>query len=183
MLGPSSLGCPCTRDPNSSDRLRIYRQGRHHHRHQPRALRLPRPLASAARVRGVGVPGIHVEHVDISALPLLNTDLETSCPSSRPTSRRPARRRGHPRPHLRRRLLPLWLATPEQNYSIASNCCPPAPPHSLISTLFSCQVLSDCSSHVSISQIGTLLLLHQLKYRVSISGEYILATKQGEPLL
>ncbi|KAI5017233.1 hypothetical protein ZWY2020_037611 [Hordeum vulgare] len=47
-------------------------------------------LSSAASVRGFGVPGIHMEHMDISALPLLNTDLETSCPPSRPSMTTPA---------------------------------------------------------------------------------------------
>jgi hypothetical protein len=48
------------------------------------------------------IPGLRVEHVDISDMPLLNTDLETPNGGS-------ARRRGFPRLGPDRRLLPLRL--------------------------------------------------------------------------
>ncbi|KAF0904938.1 hypothetical protein E2562_038770 [Oryza meyeriana var. granulata] len=54
-------------------------------------------LRAAAEVSEESIPGLRVEHVDISALPMLNTDLETddgngfSLPPSRPSATRSAR--------------------------------------------------------------------------------------------
>ncbi|KAL5221010.1 hypothetical protein ABZP36_025723 [Zizania latifolia] len=62
-------------------------------------------LRAAAEVCEESIPGLRVEHIDISGLPLLNTDLEIEW-----WRWLPARRRGLPRQGPPGRLLPLRIA-------------------------------------------------------------------------